>query len=346
MSSNMFEIMFRVAVFICGIILYYVGYGIASVCLIPLMVFLLFQKKSSKFNAQGRAIFITGCDSGFGYQLAKRLDKKGFIVFAACLLPEEKGAKNLVSECSSRLKVIKVDVTRDEDVAEAKQIVESNLPEKGLWGVVNNAGISNWAETEWSTIQDYQTISDINLFGSIRTALAFIPLIQASKGRMVFMSSISGIISFPATSMYSLTKKAIEAFADCLRLEMVCYDVKVCIIEPGNFAGATNIQREKTADEIWNKFDDEQKKRLNRKIVEYCCHQVNKHLKNGNKNSDPVIDAIIDALTSPSPKARYLVGNVYEKICVCLFTHSPTFITDALIKWDELYQKKRSLLLA
>ncbi|MBN3284279.1 BDH protein, partial [Polyodon spathula] len=338
--------MFRVAVFVFGIILYYAGYGIASVCLIPLMVFFLFQKKSSKFNPQGRAIFITGCDCGFGYQLAKRLDEKGFTVFAACLLPEEKGANNLVSECSSRLKVLKVDVTRDEDVAEAKKMVESNLPEKGLWGVVNNAGISNWAETEWSTIQDYQAISDVNLFGSIRTTLAFIPLIQASKGRMAFMSSISGIISFPGTGIYSITKKAIEAFADCLRTEMACYDVKVCIIEPGNFAGATNIQREKTADEIWNKFDDEQKKRLNREIVELINHKVNKQLKNGSKNSDLVIDAIVDALTSPSPKARYLVANVYEKIAVCLFTHSPTFITDALIMWSEVYQKKRSLLLA
>lgn len=52
----------------------------------------------------------------------------------------------------------------------------------GLWAVVNNAGISQWAEIEWSTIKDFSNMVDINLFGSIRTTLAFLPLVRASKG--------------------------------------------------------------------------------------------------------------------------------------------------------------------
>ena len=52
----------------------------------------------------------------------------------------------------------------------------------GLWAVVNNAGISDWAEIEWSSIEDFHRMVDINLFGCIRTSIAFLPLIRATKG--------------------------------------------------------------------------------------------------------------------------------------------------------------------
>lgn len=52
----------------------------------------------------------------------------------------------------------------------------------GLWAVVNNAGITDWAEIEWSTIEDYHAMLDVNLFGAIRTSFAFLPLVRATKG--------------------------------------------------------------------------------------------------------------------------------------------------------------------
>lgn len=119
-----------------GIILYSHGYETSALSLIPVMLFLLFWKKSCVFNPQGRAVFITGCDSGFGHELAKRLDHMGFIVFAACLFPDGEGAQSLVRKCSSQLKVIKVDVTQDEDVEQAKKIIENNLPEKGTYNII------------------------------------------------------------------------------------------------------------------------------------------------------------------------------------------------------------------
>lgn len=79
----------------------------------------------------GRAVLVTGCDSGFGHHLAKKLDSMGFTVFAGCLCAEGPGAQSLVEECSDRMKVLQLDVTKDEDVSLAKDFVEANLPEKG-----------------------------------------------------------------------------------------------------------------------------------------------------------------------------------------------------------------------
>lgn len=52
----------------------------------------------------------------------------------------------------------------------------------GLWAVVNNAGVSDWAEVEWSTIEDFRNMADVNLFGCVRVSIAFLPLVRAAKG--------------------------------------------------------------------------------------------------------------------------------------------------------------------
>ncbi|PRD23725.1 UNVERIFIED_CONTAM: Hsd17b2 [Trichonephila clavipes] len=70
---------------------------------------------------------ISGCDSGFGHFLAKRLDSKGFHVFATCLFPDGEGAMELKKSCSQRLRVLHLDVTKDDSVKEATQFVEQNL---------------------------------------------------------------------------------------------------------------------------------------------------------------------------------------------------------------------------
>ena len=82
-------------------------------------------------DGRGRAVLVTGCDSGFGQQLALRLDRRGFLVFAGCLSPGGPGARGLALQGSGNLKVLQLDVTKDEDVEQAKRVVQKNLPEKG-----------------------------------------------------------------------------------------------------------------------------------------------------------------------------------------------------------------------
>ncbi|KAI4898456.1 hypothetical protein NFI96_011937 [Prochilodus magdalenae] len=291
-----------------------------------------------------RAVLITGCDSGFGYQLAKTLDSMGFHVFAGCLCSDGHGAQTLAKEGSQRLRVLQLDVTKDEDVKLAKAFVKANLPEKGLWAVVNNAGISDWGETEWNSIEDYQKMADINLFGPIRISIAFLPLVRASKGRMVFVSSIFAFFHCLNMGAYSISKRGLEAFADCLRVELSGFDVKVSIIQPGNFGPATNIRSKKTTQEIWDKFNDEQKAIFNRSYIEMANMYVQSSCSAGSKDCHVVINAMVHALTAPNPKTRYLLVSSMERIFFSLFPYLPTFVKDAVFSLSPIYHERTVML--
>ncbi|CAL1277610.1 unnamed protein product [Larinioides sclopetarius] len=84
-------------------------------------------------EANNKAVFITGCDSGMGHRMARRFDEMGMQVFAGCLQPAGKGALGLKRVCSDRLHIVPIDITNDQQVREAVTYVEANLPpgEKG-----------------------------------------------------------------------------------------------------------------------------------------------------------------------------------------------------------------------
>ena len=80
-----------------------------------------------------KAVLITGCDSGFGYELAKKLDAQGLRVFAACLTSE--GEAKLKSECSAEIRTLKLDVAESSDVQKALEVVKTSLrsvPSRGI----------------------------------------------------------------------------------------------------------------------------------------------------------------------------------------------------------------------
>lgn len=84
----------------------------------------------------------------------------------------------------------------------------------------------------------------MNLFGPIRVTKAFLPLIRKSQGRIINVSSLLDRIVTPLMSPYCITKVGLSAFSDVLRLEMKQFNVKVCVIEPGNYMTVTAINGE------------------------------------------------------------------------------------------------------
>lgn len=105
-------------------------------------------------------MLITGCASGFGHQLATRLHGLGFTVFACCLNDQSDGGKQLreIGKDTGRMHVIKMDVTNDQEIEETRRYVERNLPELGLWAVVNNAGRSYVSFIEWLPTDVYEKV--------------------------------------------------------------------------------------------------------------------------------------------------------------------------------------------
>ena len=104
---------------------------------------------------------ITGCDTGFGHDLAKSLHRLGFTVFAGCLNDCSDGALALkkLGAVTNSLHVIQMDVTSQEQVDAARDYVHRNLPsDAGLWGLVNNAGLAYSALIEWLPIEYYEMV--------------------------------------------------------------------------------------------------------------------------------------------------------------------------------------------
>ena len=116
-------------------------------------------------SSKGKGVLVTGCDTGFGHGLAIKLHTLGFTVFACCLDGESDGVRKLkgLGASTNRLKVIQVDITKQEQVDDALCFVERNLPECGLWGIVNNAGMGCTGFIEWVPMEAFEKVSKISL---------------------------------------------------------------------------------------------------------------------------------------------------------------------------------------
>ncbi|GBM39469.1 17-beta-hydroxysteroid dehydrogenase type 6 [Araneus ventricosus] len=252
----------------------------------------IFKKR---INPNGKAVFITGCDSGFGYQLAKQLDSCGYRVFAGCLFPENGGAAELKSGCSDNLSILHVDVTKDESVQKAKDYVLKNLGSCDLWALVNNAGIYKGFSVEFSKMSDFQDTLEVNALGQVRVTRAFLSLLRECKGRIINVNSLAGRIANPHMTAYVMSKFASVAFTECLRRETEPWGIKVISIEPEFFK--TPLTNKKNVE----------------KYLESTCRNVETGIKfdYGDLYMDRIKTMITDLFAMSSSKT-YIVTNAIE----------------------------------
>ncbi|KAM9839375.1 D-beta-hydroxybutyrate dehydrogenase, mitochondrial [Aulostomus maculatus] len=287
-------------------------------------------------EVKGKAVLITGCDSGFGHALAKHMHKLGFVVFAGCLLKEKggEGAKELEEFHSDRMKVVQLDVCSEEQVNQAVEFITDNLEdsERGLWAVVNNAGVSTFGEVEFTSMDTYKQVSEVNLWGTIRVTKAVLPLIRRAKGRVVNLASMYGRMGNIMRSPYCVSKYGVEAFSDCLRYEMKAWGVKVSIIEPGNFIVATGILTRDivatTANKLWREAPVAVKDDYGKTHFEHHMALMRSYCNSGQRDMAPVLDDITDAILSKRPHTRYNPMEPHWWIRVQLMTHLPAAISD------------------
>ncbi|XP_030052527.1 retinol dehydrogenase 16 isoform X1 [Microcaecilia unicolor] len=280
-------------------------------------------------NLTDKYVFITGCDSGFGNLLARQLDGRGLRVLAACLT--QRGAEQLKEATSQRLQTIILDVTDSESVAAAANWVKQQVGDRGLWGLVNNAGISvPSAPNEWLTKDDFMKILNVNLVGLIDVTLGLIPLIRKAKGRIVNVSSVFGRISFIGGG-YCISKYGVEAFSDSLRRELRSFGVKVCIIEPGFFKTFVTDPKYigKNLEQIWNRLPAETKEAYKQDFFDKSVMKI-RNLEKVNSKLSLVTDCMEHALTAVHPHTRYSAGWDAKLIYLPL-SYLPTALVDFLM---------------
>ncbi|XP_075058345.1 D-beta-hydroxybutyrate dehydrogenase, mitochondrial [Mixophyes fleayi] len=304
----------------------------------PIVTSATSRSYASHTEGGDKAVLVTGCDSGFGFSFAKHLHSKGLTVFAGCLFKDkgDTGVKELDSMKSDRMKTIQLNVVKQEEVDKAVEIIKDNLkePEKGLWGVVNNAGISTFGEVEFTSMETYKEVAEVNLWGTVRVTKACLPLIRRAKGRVVNVSSMLGRMANPARSPYCITKFGVEAFSDCLRYEMHPMGVKVSVIEPGNFIAATSLYSPEKikaiGDRMWADLSETVKNDYGRKYFDEKIARMNTYCNSGSTDTSPVVDAVTHALTAASPYSRYHPMDYYWWLRMQIMTHMPGAISDKI----------------
>jgi NAD(P)-dependent dehydrogenase (short-subunit alcohol dehydrogenase family) len=249
------------------------------------------------------AVVITGCSTGIGRACALGLDRAGFTVFAG--VRREADGEALRSDASGGLEPLIVDVTDGETIAAAAARVREATGGR-LAGLVNNAGITVGGPVEAVPLDDFRQQLEVNVTGQVAVTQAFLAMIRAARGRVVFISSIGGRGGLQFLSPYNASKAALAAIGDSLRQEMRPFGVGVSIVEPGSIAT-----------EIWGKGDD-QAQRLSEALDPEVLALYGERLdrmralaaKTGATGlpAEAVAEVVEHALTTPRPRARYVVG--------------------------------------
>lgn len=178
-----------------------------------------------------RSVLITGASTGIGLYLAERLAGEGWRVFAGCRQAQD--ATRLQSLHATGVIPVMLDVTRDESIAAGRAALQATVGEHGLDALINNAGVAVAGPVEAVPLEEWRRQFDVNVLGVIAITQAMLPLVRIARGRIVMMSSISGLLAYPMLGPYSASKHALEALSDSLRLELAPEGIGVTLIEPG-----------------------------------------------------------------------------------------------------------------
>uniref|UniRef100_A0A452HJK6 Retinol dehydrogenase 16 n=1 Tax=Gopherus agassizii TaxID=38772 RepID=A0A452HJK6_9SAUR len=283
-------------------------------------------------NLREKYVLITGCDSGFGNLLAKQLDVRGLRVLAACLT--QQGAEQLRKATSERLQTVILDVTRTDSIAAATAWVKERVGDKGLWGLVNNAGVAlPLVPNEWLTKDDFVRVLDVNLIGLIEVTLSFLPLVKRARGRVVNMASILGRLAFYGGG-YCPSKYGVEAFSDSLRRELRPFGMKIAIVEPGYFrTPISDMQRHlECLEQSWRNARPEVKESYGQHYFDSCEHRGETGTLWPSTNLYLVTDCMEHALTSCHPRTRYSGGWDAQFFYIPL-SYLPTALADWVLTW-------------
>jgi NAD(P)-dependent dehydrogenase (short-subunit alcohol dehydrogenase family) len=242
-----------------------------------------------------QAVLVTGASSGIGLQITKTLADNGYLVYAGAR--KEDDLKRL--EAMDNVESVRLDVTKQAEIDAAVKTIEAKG--RGLYGLVNNAGIVVLGPLIEVPIEELQWQFDVNVYGPYRVTQAFAPLIIASKGRISTTGSISGILSGDMFGHYSMSKHAIEAYTDSLASEMARFEVQVSVIEPGNYKsniGENFAKRFASKDYL-----------PEGSAYASDLEQLMSRMSAAGEQKEPiaVADAVLHALSAEKPKRRYMV---------------------------------------
>lgn len=238
-----------------------------------------------------RAVVVTGAAGGLGFATSALLAERGFRVLGTLLEHEDSAPLE-----GRGVTPVRLDVTQPASLRDAIARIHDLLGDTALAGLVNNAGIAAGGPIELLDLDATRQVFEVNVVGLLAITQALLPRLRASKGRIINISSVSGLLAVPFLSPYCASKFAVEAISDCLRRELQPFGVEVVIIEPA-------VMRTP----IWDKAMETDLERYRGTPYEPVIAKAQRRLrKSRDKGLDPaqVARVIADALTVVRPPIR------------------------------------------
>lgn len=265
-------------------------------------------------------VLVTGASTGIGRATALLLSEQGMTVFAG--VRKKADGEALIEASAGDLRPILLDVTSSSDITAAMaQIAEGG----GLAALVNNAGLYMGGPLELMADDEIRSTYEVNVLGLLSVTRACIPMLRESAGRIVNISSISGLVALPGVAVYAGSKHAVEAITDALRVELSPFGIEVIAVEPGS------IQTE-----IWRKgAERDEGRRSGEADVRKLYAPLVTLLEKLNQNPrgippERVAEVVRDALMANEPKNRYIVGVDAKSLSVLRWL--PDSLRDGAIK--------------
>jgi NAD(P)-dependent dehydrogenase (short-subunit alcohol dehydrogenase family) len=239
---------------------------------------------------------ITGCSSGLGRALAEETLKAGYRVVATAR--NASALTNLVSTHGDAVLAVALDVTKPDQIASAISAAEDRF---GCIDVlVNNAGYGYFGAIEEGEDAGVHAMFETNVFGPWHMAKAALPgMRERKRGHVVNISSVGGMVTYPAVGFYHMAKFALEGFSETLAKEVAPFGIGVTVVEPGAFR---------------TEFRGTSSKQSSIRLSAYAATagkaRDNVFAANGKQENDPVLGAraIIQAVEADKPPLHLVIG--------------------------------------
>lgn len=255
-------------------------------------------------------VIITGAGSGIGKHAADHMSKLGFTVFAG--VRKQSDFDSIAALHNPNLQPLMLDVSKHASCVAAIETVKEAMQrlDMQLVGVVNNAGVGRLAPAEFHDMSDARDMFDTNFFGIMDLTQLTLPLLRESKGRVVMISSLAGLVGNIKNAVYSASKFALEGFSDALRREVAHFGISVSVIEPA-FVKSPIHHKENTIKAYSDPSDTAEEAVAALYPALYSAEFIAKRVAGGLRGDDPIVTstAIEHALTAKRPSTRYTVGN-------------------------------------
>lgn len=257
-------------------------------------------KVSTDYFYMKKIILITGISSGFGKQTARLLAEKGHVVY---------GTVRKETAAEDKIVCLKMDLMNFDSV---KQAVSSVLEKEGRIDVlINNAGMHTGGPIETSPIENIKLQMDTNFTGMVNLTREVLPVMRKQGGGTIInFSSIGGLMGLPFQAFYSAGKFAIEGFSEALRMEVRQFNIKIILINPGDFHTNNSANRRNFLAPTDSKDPYNEQYLKTMAIIE----------KDEGNGWEPVVLAkkLVGIVESKNPHNRYIIASFEQKLAVAL----------------------------